>query len=300
MSVRSAVRGAGAIFYSNVVVNLPNPSPTSELSQQIFIVTGSNTGLGLESARHLSRFAAAKIILAVRSESKGQEAKKDILTSTNQPENSIEVWPLDMSSYDSVKAFAARASSNLPRIDGVLANAGIMTTNFQLSEGLEQTLNVNVVSTFLLYALLAPKMRDSAKQTGNACRFAIPNSALHYMAAVGELKSREPGLMERLSDADQANMEGRYNLSKLLVIYAVRELAQRDAASGKSSIIVNTPNPSWCKSNLARERAGETGFKFAEKVFARSTEEGSRTLVHGLLAGKESNGQYLNDCHVAS
>lgn len=300
MSVRSAFRGAGAIFYSNVVVTLPVPSPTSELSQQVFIVTGSNTGLGLESARHLSRFGAAKIILAVRTECKGQEAKKEILASTNQPESSIEVWPLDMSSYDSVKAFAARASSALPRIDGVLANAGIMTTNFQLSEGLEQTINVNVVSTFLLYALLAPKMRDSAKQTGNACRFVIPNSALHYMAAIGELKSREPGLMERLSDADQAKMEARYNLSKLLVIYAVRELAQRDAASGKSSIIINTPNPSWCKSNLARERADETGFKFTEKVFARSTEEGSRALVHGLLAGKESNGQYLNDCHVAT
>lgn len=297
MSVLSSLQGAGSTLLSNLFVSLPIPTGGSELSQQTFIVTGSNTGLGLESTRHLSRLGAAKIIMAVRTESKGQAAKKDILSTTSRPESSIEVWPIDMDNYDSIKAFAARAST-LSRLDGVLANAGIMTRRFTLGEGNEQTLNVNVIGTFLLYLLLAPKMRESGKQTGITCRYVIPNSALHFMAPLSELDPQDGHIIQRMNDPEKAKMDGRYPLSKFLVVYAVREFAERGAASGKGQIIINTPNPSFCKSDLARESADSAGFKIGEKLLARSTEEGSRTLVHGLLAGEESNGQYLTNCHV--
>jgi len=202
-----------------------------------------------------------------------------------------------MDSYDSIKTFAARASQ-LPRLDGVLANAGIMTDKFGLSELNEKTLNVNVVSTFLLYLLLLPKMQESGQQTGHSCRFVIPNSALHFMAPLTELEPKNGSIISELNDPKKANMAGRYPVSKLLVIYAVRELAERSKSSRRGSCIINTPNPSFCKSNLAREAQEGRGFRIAEKVLARSTEEGSRVLVHGLLAGQESNGQYLSNCHV--
>jgi NAD(P)-dependent dehydrogenase (short-subunit alcohol dehydrogenase family) len=169
-----------------------------------------------------------------------------------------------------------------------------MTTNFGLSEGIEKTLNVNVVSTFLLYVLLLPKMRESGRETKHLCRFVIPNSALHYMAPLGDLESKDEDIVDSLSDPKKANMSGRYPLSKLLVLYGVREFAAKD----KLSIVINTPNPSFCKSNLASESADSFGFRMAEKLLARSTEEGSRALVDGLLAGVESNGQYLTNCHI--
>ena len=202
-----------------------------------------------------------------------------------------------MASYDSIKEFAKQASA-LPRVDGILANAGIMTRNFELREGTEQTLTVNVIGTFLLYLLLAPKMRDSYRQTGNVCRYVIPNSALHYISLITDLKIRTEGLFGRLSDPKKADMAGRYSLSKLLVIYAVRELGKRAAEASNSRVTINTPNPSFCKSKLARESQGSSAFRLAEKIFARTTEEGSRTTVHGLFAGEESNGQYLTNCHV--
>jgi len=235
--------------------------------------------------------------MAVRTAAKGDDARKRILKLTGQPESSIEVWPIDMDSYDTIKTFAARVSQ-LPRLDGVLANAGIMTDHFDLSELNEKTLNVNVISTFLLFLLLLPKMRESGKQTGHVCRYVIPNTALHYMAPLAELESTNGSIIGRLNDPQKANMAGRYPLSKLLVIYAVRELAERTSSSGKGPCIINTPNPSFCKSNLAHEAQGSRGFRIAEKLLARSTEEGSRTLVHGLLAGQETNGQYLSNCHV--
>jgi NAD(P)-dependent dehydrogenase (short-subunit alcohol dehydrogenase family) len=297
MPVPSALQGISSVISSKLFVTLPVPAGNAELSNQTMIVTGANTGLGFESSLHLSRLGVGKLIMAVRTAAKGDDAKKTILKSTGRPESSIEVWPIDMDSYDSIKTFAARASQ-LPRLDGVLANAGIMTTKFSLSEQNEKTLNVNVISTFLLYLLLLPKMRESGKQTGNICRYVIPNSALHYMAPLAELDPSIPSIIDRLNDPEKADMAGRYPLSKLLVIYAVREFAERSNASGKGSCIINTPNPSFCKSNLAVESQSSQGFKIFEKLLARSTEEGSRVLVHGLLAGQESDGQYLSNCLV--
>ncbi|KAL7813358.1 hypothetical protein V8C26DRAFT_430345 [Trichoderma gracile] len=292
----AALHGLGSVIYGKVCVTVPIPTTSTNLSNHIIIVTGSNSGLGFEATRHLSRLGMGKIIMAVRTLSKGDAAKEEILQSTGKPESSIEVWPIDMDSQDSVKAFAGRASL-LPRIDGVLANAGIMTGHFTLSEGNERTLNVNVVNTFLLFFLLLPSMRRSEQQTGNPCRFAIPNSALHYMAPLAELNEKETSIMDRLNDPKRADMAGRYPLSKLLVLYAVREIAQRTKSSNKGNFILNTPNPSWCKSDLGKEME-TAAYKMAEKLLARTAEEGSRTLVHGVLADETSHGHYLNNCHV--
>ncbi|KAI6782560.1 uncharacterized protein J7T54_003571 [Emericellopsis cladophorae] len=296
MATLSAVRGIAHALYSNLFVTLPQPKKDTDLSGEIFIVTGANTGLGYESCVWLSRLGAKKIIMAVRTEAKGLDAKTRILAVTGRPDTSIEVWHLDMNSYDSVKRFANRAQG-LERLDGVLANAGIMTRNWRLSEGIECSFNVNVVSTFLLYFLLAPKMRESGRNTGNTCRFVVPNSALHFLAPLAELQSTQGTIMERLNDEANSVMGTRYNLTKLLVIYAVRELATLN----NGSIIINTPNPSWCKSGLAHEQmAADPGAKQAEALLARSTEEGSRALVHGLLSGDDTNGQYLSNCQVHS
>jgi len=182
----------------------------------------------------------------------------------------------------------------------VLANAGIMTGEYGTFEGNETTLTVNVISTFLLCLLLLPKLRDAPDGPGV---FTIPNSALHYLAPTKELDLKDSedkgaGMFGRLNDAKTANMTSRYPISKLLVLFATRELAARMAKSGKPAVIVNTPNPSYCKSQLHRD--GEFGAieKVAQAVLARSTEVGSRALVHALLSGPESQGQYLTNCHV--
>lgn len=299
MSVTSALYGMKSVIGSKLFVTLPVPEAGPEILQQVFIVTGANGGLGFESSLRLSRLGVGKLILGVRSLTKGEDAKKRIIDITGQPPSTIEVWPLDMDSYDSVKAFANRVSIELPRLDGVLANAGVMTTQWSLREGYEKTLNVNFISTFLLYMLLLPTMRESGRVTGHACRFVIPNSALYNMAPLEELDpDKNPSIIGRLNNERTANMSGRYPLSKLLVLFAARELAARSNATGKGDVIINTPNPSFCKSNLAHKSSDSRAFRVFEKVLARSAEEGSRVLVHGLLAGPETNGQYLSNCQV--
>ena len=72
---------------------------------------------------------ASKLIIVVRSLEKGEAAKKYIEESTKCDSRTVEVWPLDLCSYASVKAFAARASTDLERIDVLLANAAVKMLN---------------------------------------------------------------------------------------------------------------------------------------------------------------------------
>jgi NAD(P)-dependent dehydrogenase (short-subunit alcohol dehydrogenase family) len=292
MAVLSALYGVSSTIFSNLFIKLPVPESTPDLAEQTIVVTGSNTGLGLEASRHLLRLGVGKLIMAVRDLKKGEKARAELLESTKRLPDSVEVWHLDMENHDSIKSFAHRANTELPRLDAVLANAGILAGKFTLSNGIEKTIAVNVVSTYLLFLLLLPKLRQ-APSTG---RFVVPNSALHYLAPTKDLEVAAGGksIFARLNDPNNVDMEARYSVSKLLVIYVTRELASMMAASDKPAVIVNTPNPSYCKSGLLREAPGPAPPSF----LARTTEMGSRALVHGLLAGPESSGQYLTNCHV--
>jgi retinol dehydrogenase 12 len=188
-------------LYSQLFISLPKP--TKDFAGQTIIVTGSNTGLGLEAARHISRLNASLIIMAVRNLSKGAAAKQNILQSTNRPTNSIEVWELDLQSYDSVRAFAAKVNQ-LKRLDAVLENAGIMTQRFNMIAGYESTITTNVISTFLLALLIVPKLKESASQFNFQPRLTVVSSDLHFIAKFPERNSKD--IFGKLNDKEHADM----------------------------------------------------------------------------------------------
>lgn len=89
----------------------------------------------------------------------------------------------------------------------------------------------------------------------------------------------------------------RYNVSKLLEVFFVRELASRTAANTKPDVIINYLNPGLCHSELGRDLGW--GLYLLKLAFARTTEQGSRTLVNAAEAGMESHGQYMSNCRVS-
>lgn len=95
------------LFYSQLFITLPYP--TTFLGKRTIIITGSNTGLRIEAAKHCVRLNAAKVILAVRDLSKGAAAKDAIEATNRTRTTTIEVWQLDIWSIASVKQFAAKA-----------------------------------------------------------------------------------------------------------------------------------------------------------------------------------------------
>jgi retinol dehydrogenase-12 len=190
-------------LHSHLFVKLP--SPKKAFTGQTIIVTGSNTGMGLEAARHLVGLDAAKVILAVRNIQKGEAAKKSIEESEKRL-GVVEVWELDLSKYDSVKAFAKRAES-LERLDVVVENAGIYEFSFVMAEEDEQTITVNVVSTFLLALLLLPKLRETTVKFEKKAVLTFTGSFVHYLTSFEERKN--PDIFESLKDEKTANVYDR-------------------------------------------------------------------------------------------
>ena len=191
------------LLHSQLLVTVPKP--TTPFTDQTVIVTGANTGLGFEAAKHIVSLSARKVILACRSLERGEAAKRAIEESTKRTDV-VEVWELDLSSYGSVKAFATRATG-LERLDVLLENAGIATQEFRMAEDNEATITVNVVSTFLLGLLLLPKMRETKENFGVTPRLTVVTSALHFRAKFEERKRQ--GIFGALNDKKTAKMADR-------------------------------------------------------------------------------------------
>ncbi|CAG1964779.1 unnamed protein product [Fusarium graminearum] len=104
--------------------------PDVDLSGRTIIVTGANTGLGLEAAKHIAKFKASKLILACQNIEKASKAASIIYDETK-------FWELDLAKYESTVSFAKRLSKDLSRLDGFLANAGVEVKEFELADNLE-------------------------------------------------------------------------------------------------------------------------------------------------------------------
>ena len=163
--------------------------------------------LGLEAARHLVRLKAAKVILAVRTISKGEAAAADISSSLSTSKTSIVVWQVDLSNYDSVKAFAERVKT-LDRLDAVIQNAGILTTKFSLAEDQESTITVNVIGSVLLGLSVLPKLQESAAKYNLQGRLTFVGSDLIYIAKFKE-KDAPGKLFDALKVKTGVDMDDR-------------------------------------------------------------------------------------------
>lgn len=140
------------------------PSSPTQLSGRTVIVTGGNTGLGLETAVMLAGLDSKLLILAVRSLGKGEAAKVEIVKRSGIAAERVQVWAdLDLTSFDGVKQFAARCDRELDRLDVLCANAGIIFDKWNVTDdGWEQVLQVNVIATGLLSVLLLPLLAKTA------------------------------------------------------------------------------------------------------------------------------------------
>lgn len=280
-------------FLKSQLLYTPKLPQSGIFSGKTVIVTGANSGLGLEAARHFVRCGAATVIIACRTLSKGEAAKQDIEASEKR-NGVLQVWEIDLSSYESVKAFAKRCET-LPRLDVCVENAGIATGKFSLAESHESHITVNVISTFLLALLLLPIMRKSAAKTGVTPYLTIVTSEVHHWTHLPQKK--EPSIFAALDDESKADMGDRYNVSKLLEILVIRYMTRvliKDRA--KYPVVINCVTPGLCKSDLVKDMGMAP--VVLKALLGRTREVGSRTLVNA-AALRDSAGEYIIDDHVS-
>lgn len=286
-------------FVRDQYTHLPISQPPANIADATYVVTGANTGIGLECAKHLVQMGVAHVVLAVRSVERGEAALQTIETSTGR-RGVCEVWPLDLASFDSVEAFAKRLDT-LPRLDALLQNAGVAAGKHQMMEGAEMCITVNAISPFLLAARALPKLQETARRHKTQTRLTfVTSGAILDENLYTKLSSVQGGdMIEALSDPKDFMFMEQYPLSKLMGLYTMRQLAALYPVAD-TNVTINAANPGLCYTEL--DRNGTTVQRMAmavmRKFLARSAEEGSRMLLYAAFAGPESHGSFCSECQV--
>jgi NAD(P)-dependent dehydrogenase (short-subunit alcohol dehydrogenase family) len=284
-------------LYRQIFVKPPPVSHQNiDLKERRAIVTGSNIGLGFETARQLLDLGA-KVILAVRDESKGWEACQRLSEGRSLLPGSIAVWKLDLSSYDSIIEFANRAR-NLESLDIAVLNAGLYNVYESFSStGYEEDIQINYLSNILLTILLLPIIKIKSIGPGLG-RIVLVTSDTAAWAKFEERKL-EPLLPAFQKPMTSWNMAERYGTSKLLGQLFLTELARHVSSA---EVLVTCANPGFCRgSNLGRQTQGMLYFAYqiGTGLMGRTCSVGARTIVHAAtVLGEEAHGQYVEDAKI--
>jgi NAD(P)-dependent dehydrogenase (short-subunit alcohol dehydrogenase family) len=245
------------------------------MSERIAVVTGANTGIGLETARGLAK-AGFRVVMTARDRDKGTAAVEDVRRSTGS--DAVELLELDLASLESVRRASDELSSRHDHIDVLVNNAGLVLGDRRTTEdGFEATLGVNHLGHFLWTLRLLDRVKAAASNGGAPGRIVNLASDAHRSSK---------GL-----DFDDLMRERRpyegfpaYCDSKLANILFTRELARRLEGEG---VVVHAVHPGVVGTRFGRD--GDVGGLLAAaialaKPFLLSPEKGARTSLHVALS----------------
>ena len=219
-------------------------------SGRVAVVTGANSGLGKEITARLAE-RGALVIMACRNTDKAHGAADDIRREV--PHARLELLTLDLANLASIGAFADAVQSAHDRLDRLVNNAGLLTSDRSTTtDGFETHFGVNHLGPFALTALLRPLVERTA-----GSRVATMSSVLHRF---GRLDFDDPMATRRYS-AWRA-----YAQSKLAGVLFSNELQHQFVRSGSTSISV-AAHPGGGKTNFGN---GETRLLNKVTTFAAS------------------------------
>ncbi|KAL9132542.1 MAG: hypothetical protein Q9175_006287 [Cornicularia normoerica] len=165
--------------------------PRVDLIGRVAIITGGNSGIGLQIALGLAR-QGATVYLACRNASKAEEAVSRILSEVPTSKGRVNSLLLDLSSLSSVRAFAKNWESLDLKIDLLFHNAGASQGQEITADGFPSLYAANFLGSFLLTYLLEFHLSVDA-------RIILTTSAGQYASAfsnfsLGSIKGNlEPG-----------------------------------------------------------------------------------------------------------
>lgn len=242
-----------------------------DLTGRVIVITGANSGIGKETAVALAA-KGATVVMTARTRGNGEDAMAEVRRRAGS--DAVELGDLDLSSFASIRAFAAWLLDRHDRLDVLVNNAGLITdTRRETAEGFEEMFGVNHLGHFLLTDLLRERLVASAP-----ARVVVLSSVAHRLAVTG---------LNRADLQGTQWFEGftNYAQSKLANAQFALELARRLDGTG---VTVNAVHPGLVNSHFGRD--GDTGalgllIKVFGRFVLRSSRGGARTTV--LLASSE-------------
>jgi retinol dehydrogenase-13 len=268
---------------------------SKNLTGKVYIVTGANSGVGLETTRQLIKQGGHVVMACRRVDAAQKEADtfKGLI-------GSYDIIRLDLADLSSVREFVKNFKAKYDRLDGLDGNAGMVNMNQKIitKDGIELTQQVSFYGHFLLTELLL----DVLKNTEDS-RVVILSSVVH----AGSKRNRHD------LHLDDINFENRkysnfavYGEAKLQNVLYAKELAKR---LEKDDISVFSVHPGWARSNFGSGGKGLMGFVmgFANilmKPFmpfiSESNEEAAQTSLHCLISDEavKHSGEYFSQRSV--
>jgi NAD(P)-dependent dehydrogenase (short-subunit alcohol dehydrogenase family) len=249
-----------------------HPRYLGEQTGRTFVVTGANSGIGLETARALVE-RGAHVVLAVRDTARGEEAASQL----GSP-GSTSVVELDLADLDQVAGCAKRTLDEHENLSGLICNAGVMGGPFLKSaQGFELQMATNHLGHAALIAALWPLLETSSSRIVLLASNEAKRGQLSPKMTGDELLKPEP------YDGKQV-----YRNTKQANLLFAQELHRRCKDSGVAISVVAV-HPGTVSTNLfARqlERAGRSSLgsvsKIITKVLLSSPATGARGTLRAL------------------
>ena len=207
---------------------------------RVAVVTGANSGNGLETARALAG-RGALVVLAVRDLAKGEAAVADI--AAGHPAARLELVELDLAWLASVRRAAAEIRDRYERIDLLVNNGGVFhTPRRQTSDGFDIRFGTNHLGHFALTGLLAERIVG----VEGARIVTVSSNAHRYRARID---------FERFGKEQGRSQSAAYGRSKLANLLFTYELQRRLEASGSPTAAL-AAHPGWAETEILRHFRG--------------------------------------------
>lgn len=238
----------------------------ADMTGKTVVVTGANSGIGLETAVALAR-AGADTVIAARDADRGAAAVADARRRSGSER--VELALFDLGDLASVRAGAAELLGRHDRIDVLVNNAGlVLSERRETADGLEATFAVNHLGPFLLTTLLLDRLRASAP------------SRVVNVASTAHNSARKGLDFDDLQSTKRYRGMQVYGASKLANILFTAELARRLEGSG---VTANCCHPGTVATSYGRDGDTKGVLAFGLKLikpFVLTPEQGAVTPVY--------------------
>ena len=252
----------------------------SDMTGKTCIVTGSNSGIGKQTALILAK-RGAKVVMVVRNPERGEQARREIIDQSGNED--LNMLIADLSSMKEVRRVAAEFKGKYDRLDVLVNNAGgINNKHHTTVDGNETTFAVNYLAPFLLIHELLDMLKASAPS-----RIVNVSSAAHTMGKID---------FDNLQSEKKYSSFRAYGSSKLMLIMGTYELARRLEGTG---VTVNVLHPGVVRTNFGRSDGGfgRRAMYKIYSVFAKSPKKGAETSIYlaSSLEVKSVSGKYFSN-----
>ncbi len=258
-----------------------------DLGGRTAVVTGGNSGIGLEAARALAA-RRALVVLACRSREKAAAAAHTI--TARHPGARVEVMSLDLASLASVRAFADELRRSHRALHLLVNNAGVMALPYQrTADGFEMQIGTNHLGHFALTGLLLDLLLEAGSASGDA-RVVTVSSTVHK---VGTIR------FDDLHGERSYRKWQAYAQSKLANLLFTHELARRIEAAGANLLSVAC-HPGYAATNLQHvgprlegKRLLASVMRLGNRILAQDAAGGALPTLYAAAAKDLRGGDYV-------